>query len=156
MPWLRRFFGTDALARDSQLRAEAARAVEGLDIEAALSAHRQWKQQLRACLMSEETCMSDEILDRALVCLDDRCDLGRWIHGKGRSRLGTFPGFAELLSHHRMFHHVAGNVMALREAGHLGAARRMLDDQFEDYSSRVAEDLRLLRDLVNTEPTHRD
>jgi len=43
-----------------------------------------------------------------------------------------------------MFHYVAGNVLALEVAGQHAAARRMMDDQFVDYSTRVTENLRLL------------
>ena len=62
---------------------------------------------------------------------------------------GTFPGFTALLSHHRMFHHVACNVLALEQAGKRADARRMVADQFEAYSDRVTEDLRLLQQVVN-------
>jgi hypothetical protein len=141
---LRRFFGADPVVRDSQLRDTAVRATEGLDIAAAVAAHRRWKQQLQAQLRS-----AAPALDREQVCRDDRCDLGRWIHGRGRARLGAFPGFTELLAHHRMFHHVAGNVLALEAAGQHAAARRMMDDQFEDYSARVTEDLLLLQRVVS-------
>lgn len=152
MPFLGRFFGTDPAVRDSQLRDAVACAAEGLDIQAAVAAHRQWKQQLQAQLRSPAAAPpvgGVPALDREQVCRDDRCDLGRWIHGRGRARLGTFPGFTELLAHHRMFHHVAGNVLALQAAGEHAAARRMLHDQFEDYSQRVTEDLRLLQRVAS-------
>lgn len=151
MPFLRRFFGGDPAVRDSRWRAEAARAADELDIEAAIAAHLRWKAQLQTHIAGRPGA-DPEVpapLDRDLVCRDDRCDLGRWIHGPGRARLGTFPGFTALLAHHRMFHHVAGNVLALDTAGQHGAARRMLADQFEDYSARVTEDLRLLRRVVS-------
>ena len=151
MPFLRRFFGGDRELRDSQLRAEAARAAEGLDIEAAMAAHREWKRQLQVLLLgghATQVPAEATALDRERVARDDRCDLGCWIHGRGRARLGTFPGFTDLLAHHRMFHHVAGNVLALEAAGQAAAARRMMADQFEDYSVRVADDLRLLQRVV--------
>ncbi len=150
MPSFRRFFGGEPVGRDSRLRAEAMRATESLDIEAAIGAHQRWKEQLQTRITGRPGL--DPLarpLDRERVGRDDRCDLGCWIHGAGRARLGTFPGFTDLLAHHRMFHHVAGNVLALEAAGQHGAARRMLNDQFEDYSNRVTEDLRLLQRVVS-------
>lgn len=149
VPSFRRFFGGEPVEQDSRLRAEAVRAAEGLDIDAAIAAHQRWKEQLQTRITGRPGMdPSAGPLDRERVCCDDRCDLGHWIHGAGRARLGTFPGFTDLLAHHRMFHHVAGNVLALEAAGQRSAARRMLDDQFEDYSTRVTEDLRLLQRVV--------
>lgn len=160
MHFLRRFFGADPAGlvepedlatRHSGLQADAAVAARGLDIEAAIEAHRRWRQRLRAQLLPQEHDPDGAAglpLQREQACRDDNCPLGQWIHGRGRARLGTFPGFTALQAHHRMFHHVAGNVLALEEAGKGADARRMLDDQFEDYAGRVAADLRLLRQVV--------
>lgn len=148
---LRRFFGHEQSARDSQLRAEAARAAEGLDVEAELAAHRLWKEQLLTQLTGRPGRPPSEQyvrLDRDLVCRDDICPLGQWIHGRGRARLGAFPGFSDLLAHHRMFHHVAGNILTLDAAGKKVDALRMLDEQLEDYSARVTADLRLLQQIA--------
>lgn len=146
MALFRRFFGAVGAVHDNQLQAEAADAAQGLDIDAAVVAHQQWKQHLLAHLAGHHSEAGLEVED---ICRDDRCDLGRWIHGQARARLGTFPGFTALLSHHRMFHHVACNVLALEHAGKRGDARRMVADQFEAYSDRVTEDLRLLQQVVN-------
>jgi len=148
---LGRFFGTDPAGRDSGLQAEAVDATRGLDIEMAIDAHGDWKQRLRAQLWPQEidpAATSEPPLLREQACLDDACALGQWIHGRGRARLGTFPGFTALQAHHRMFHHVAGNVLTLAQAGKTADARRMLDDQFEDYSARVTADLRLLQQVI--------
>lgn len=144
MGFFKRFFGTKAGVRDSRLQAEAVDAAQGLDIDAAVAAHLQWKRQLQARLNEG----GDPLLDGGPDCRDDRCDLGRWIHGRGRARLGTFPGFTELMAHHRLFHHVACNVVALKRAGKHADARRMMADQFESYSDRVTQDLRLLQQVV--------
>lgn len=151
MLFTRQFFGSGSAERDRLLRSEAVRAAEGLDIEEAIATHQLWKQQLRARLLPHEAEPLPQDLpsmERATVGCDDRCELGRWIHGRGRSRLGTFSGFTDLMAHHRMFHHVAGNVLALQECGKLADACRMLEDQFEDYSERVVSDLQRLQHIV--------
>lgn len=151
MLFTRQFFGTGSAERDRLLRSEVARAAEGLDIDEAIATHQYWKQQLRAQLLARQPARPPEdrrALERETAGCDDRCELGRWIHGRGRARLGTFPGFTDLMAHHRMFHHVAGNILALQECGKLADARRMLEDQFEDYSERVVGDLQRLQHIV--------
>lgn len=150
--WLKQFFGTTDADRDGEHRAALVGAVVGLDIPVAVTAHQRWKQALQAHLDG----VSGGALEIDAVCRDDRCDLGQWIHGSARARLGTFPGFTALMAHHRMFHHVAANVLTLDHAGKKGDARRMLANQFEIYSERVLEDLaqlqRLVLPAVATEP----
>jgi len=48
--FFKRFFGTKEGVRDSRLQAEAMDAAQGLDIDAAVAAHLQWKRQLQARL----------------------------------------------------------------------------------------------------------
>ncbi len=151
MPIMRQFFGQDTATRDSGLQAEAAVATRGLDIEAAMDAHGRWKQRLLADIRPNQGGPEEappDTLPREQVCRDDACALGQWIHGPGRARLGAYPGFTALQTHHRMFHHVAGNVLALLDTGKTADAIRMLDGQFEDYSQRVQADLRLLQQVL--------
>ena len=81
--------------------------VEGLDIDAFIDAHRQWKVKLREAIENRES-VDTETLKR-----DDCCALGQWIHADGRRRFGNAPSFVELLAQHRDFHQVAGNVAAM-------------------------------------------
>ena len=142
--WLRQFFGATNADRDGEHRAALVGAVAELDIPVAVTAPQRWKQVLQAHLDDA----SGGALEIDAVCRDDRCDLGQWIHGSARARLGTFPGFSALMAHHRMFHHVAANVLTLDRAGKKGDAHRMLVDQFESYSERVLDDLAQLQRLV--------
>jgi len=116
-------------------------ALTGLDIASAKTAHLNWKQRLESYLAGQST----ETFRAEEICFDDRCELGRWIHGRGKARLGRFPGFTALTGDHKMFHYSASNVVALYKAGHLEDARQMLNQQFADFSAKV------LRDLENLE-----
>jgi hypothetical protein len=57
----------------------------------AIPAHMQWKAKLRNAALQGES------LDAETVGCDDRCPLGQWLYGEGRSRWGTRPRFSELV-----------------------------------------------------------
>lgn len=82
-----------------------------------------------------------------MICFDDRCDLGKWIHGPGVRRLGRYPGFTALRENHRMFHYSASNVVAVAQAGRREEAERLLRGVYADFSRRVIKELRALRAL---------
>ena len=109
--FFKNFFGSSAL--DSELNAAIGTAMDGLDIQTAMIAHENWKLRLQVYLQGK----SNEEFSPEVICFDNRCDLGQWIHGKGQAHLGNFPGFTSLLEHHKMFHYAASNVVALSQAG---------------------------------------
>jgi hypothetical protein len=117
---------------------------EGLDIDAAIMAHENWKLRLEAYLAGRST----EDLRPEVICFDDRCDLGKWIHSKGRERLGAFPGFSALTEHHRMFHYVASNVVSMAHVGKKGDAERMLRGVYAENSAAVVKSLRQLQEVA--------
>ncbi|PRD64223.1 hypothetical protein C6P64_15470 [Malikia granosa] len=84
--------------------------VEGLDMDAFIDAHRQWKVKLREAIENHES-VDTETLKR-----DDCCALGQWIYGDGKRRFGGSPSFVDLLSQHRDFHQVAGGVAVMINA----------------------------------------
>lgn len=111
------------------------------DVEAAISAHKDWKHRLLAYLNNE----SSEEMVPEVICFDDRCDLGRWINGSGKAHLGTYPGFSALMDHHKMCHYAASNVVALFKAGRVLQANKMLSEQFTTSSDAVLDDLERVR-----------
>lgn len=80
--------------------------VEGVNVDAIIDAHRQWKVKLRQAI-EERTIVDVETLSR-----DDCCALGKWIYGDGK-RLSQRPNFVELVGRHRHFHKVAGEIGTL-------------------------------------------
>lgn len=145
LKFLRGFFGGGA-DQDSELMGDVAKVAESLDIQMAIAAHENWKLRLQAFLDG----VSTEQFSPEVICFDDRCDLGKWIHGPGKQRLGAFPGFTALLGHHKMFHYAASNVVALSNAGKMTDARKMLAGQFSTFSSEVVRDLVTLRQLAES------
>lgn len=136
------FFGT--ASNDSQMNSVVSIAMEGLDIQTAIVAHENWKIRLQSYLAGTSR---EEFLPE-VICFDDHCDLGRWIHGSGKLHLAHFPGFLVLIEHHKMFHYAASNVVALSKAGKSPEAEKMLNGVFTTFSKAVVDDLEGLHNAV--------
>jgi methyl-accepting chemotaxis protein len=78
--------------------------VQGIDVDAIIDAHRQWKVKLREAIETHAT------VDTATLSRDDCCALGKWIYGDGGNRLGHSASFTQLIERHKLFHRVAGQV----------------------------------------------
>ena len=116
------------------LDAQAAEAIlSEIDIDTAISAHENWKLRLQNYLNGNST----ETLLPEIVCLDDRCDLGKWLHGPGGQRLGRYPAFSVLVARHKYFHVQASNVVALAQTDQKDKAIQALDGSYKYASSQV-------------------
>ena len=114
-----------------------------LNIDVAIASHENWKVRLHAYLDGK----SSETFEPDVICFDNRCDLGQWIHGPGQERLGKYPGFTALVDNHKMFHYAASNVVSLNQAGKNDDARKMLDNQFNHFSEQLVDILTALRKI---------
>ena len=94
----------------------------GLDFRTAIEAHQRWKSRLLERLEGR----SDEKLDWRVVCRDDQCPLGQWLHGAGAAKLGEQPLFQALRGTHADFHHAAGEIVQLADGGETGRATEEL------------------------------
>ncbi len=110
---------------------------EDLDFAKWTHVHQQW----RGRLLSYINGTSSEALNEEVICLDDRCDLGRWIHDHGRRYYGDVPVFNELRSHHTHFHRSAGNIVAMYKTKGAAAAQKALHGDFDLHSMRVIRSL---------------
>ena len=93
--------------------------VEGIDIDAVIDGHRQWKVKLR------EAIEKGEKVDVESLSRDDCCSLGKWIHGDGQ-RLRERMTFSTLVEKHARFHRVAGQVGELINQGQFNQAEDAL------------------------------
>jgi Chemoreceptor zinc-binding domain len=82
-----------------------------MDFDHAIMCHTQWKSKLAAYIAKP-----DKSLDPATVAHDDRCDLGKWIHGEGR-KFANSPEFAKLIADHKRFHLAASEVIRKADSG---------------------------------------
>ena len=144
--FLTKFFGShsDSDSSESKLVAEMVKAADSLDIQTAIAAHENWKMRLEMYLngTSQETFVPE------VICFDDKCELGKWIHGSGKSHLGTYSGFTALMNHHKLFHYAASNVVALTHAGKKEEAEKILTIQFEGFSKMVVSDLKRIQSVI--------
>lgn len=113
--------------------AASAAVLAELDIDKAIAAHENWKIRLQDYLNGN----SSEELRPEVVCLDDRCDLGKWLHGPGQQRLGAYPAFSVLVARHQFFHQQAANVVALTQAGEKDKANQALAASYRYASNQV-------------------
>lgn len=77
----------------------------GMDFDKAIDVHVQWKDKLAAYIANP-----DRSLKSATVELDDRCELGKWLHGEGRKNC-KLPEFEKVVSDHARFHKAAGDII---------------------------------------------
>jgi methyl-accepting chemotaxis protein len=75
-----------------------------ISLDNAIKAHADWRTKLRSAAQRRER------LDADTVSRDDCCELGKWLHGSGKSKFGGRPNFVELLDGHKTFHQEAGKV----------------------------------------------
>jgi hypothetical protein len=118
----------------------AAAILAEIDIDTAISAHENWKLRLQNYINGR----SQDDLRPEVICLDDRCDLGKWLHGPGRARLGKYMAFSVLVARHKSFHVHASNVVALAQAGEHDKAQNLIDGAYRYASNQV---VLLLKDL---------
>jgi hypothetical protein len=82
---------------------------------------------------------STEALDPNVICKDNQCELGKWIHGEGGRAMGPKPEFGDVKTSHADFHQVAGNVLRKALAGDKAGAAILLDGEFYHASSKVIQ-----------------
>lgn len=129
-------------ASELGLDAQAASAVLAeIDIDTAIAAHENWKLRLQNYLQGNST----ETLQPEIVCLDDRCDLGKWLHGPGGQRLGKYPAFALLVARHKYFHVQASTIVALSQGNEKEKALQTLEGGYRYASNQVVLMLKELK-----------
>jgi Chemoreceptor zinc-binding domain len=112
-----------------------------IDIDSAISAHQNWKVRLSSVLAGT----SSEDLKPEIVCLDDRCDLGKWLHSSGKMRMGHLPAFSMLIARHKQFHTEASTVLATAKNGDLASATSLLNGNYQHTSVQVVTLLQHLK-----------
>ncbi len=119
---------------------------DDLDFEKWIAAHRDWRRRL----INHIDGSSQEVLDETVICLDNRCDLGKWIHGNGIRFYGEEQIFQHLVDDHAKFHQAAGEVVRLHKCDETKKAVRALTGEFDIRSMRVISGLEELERRVKT------
>ncbi|HOW27194.1 MAG TPA: CZB domain-containing protein [Elusimicrobiota bacterium] len=111
-----------------------------MNIDEAMQAHVNWKMRLR------DYCKADrkENLDSNLVNKDNRCDLGKWIHGEAKEKFGSSPDFQKLIEIHAEFHRYAAEIVNLVNSNKITEALAILDNPQSPFRSKTTEVIGLL------------
>lgn len=83
-----------------------------MDFDEAVRAHSDWKMKLAMYLRKRDGSFKPDE-----VCQDNRCVMGKWIHGEGRAAFGSRPSFGALRDKHARFHREAAEVVRCADAG---------------------------------------
>ncbi|MFN9475197.1 CZB domain-containing protein [Acidovorax sp.] len=113
-----------------------------MEIDAGIALHENWRARLEDMVHGRST----EVMRPERVCQDHRCQLGRWLHGAGRARLGQHTAFGMLVARHKYFHQQAAAVVTLFQAGDLQQSQKVLKTSCRHASNQV---VLLLKELKN-------
>jgi len=91
----------------------------------AIAAHIKWKLRLVQFIDGTST----EKLDKATVCKDNLCALGKWIYGDGE-KYKNAAHYGDLLTKHANFHRCAGEVVAKVDSNDKVGAKSILAGEF--------------------------
>jgi hypothetical protein len=117
---------------------------EDLDFQKWIAAHRNWRRRLQDYIDG----MSVESLDENAICHDDRCELGKWIHGNGWKFYKEENTFQQLVTDHACFHRSAAEVVVYHKKNDEKSARKTLQGDFDRYSMHVISALERLEKQV--------
>ncbi len=113
----------------------------------AITAHVKWKIRLQDYLNG----MSNEQLDPMIVCRDDQCTLGKWIHGPALKHFHHHDEFQTLRADHAQFHFIAGNVVKKVQENDRAGADALMENEYARASHKVVQSLNSLNQYVMAE-----
>ena len=121
-------------------KTEATKIIGSLDVMAAINAHVLWKIRLEKYMNGT----SEEALDPKVICRDDQCTLGKWIHGPAHDHFKGDDGFNVLRDDHAQFHIIASQVVSKVQENDKAAAEMLMKDEYMQASRKVVKDLTVL------------
>lgn len=110
----------------------------------AIQAHTAWKKRLMDYVEGHST----EDLQPHVIGVDNRCVLGKWIHGSGKTRFGEQPLFQQLVDEHAKFHYHASRVVEAHQGGNTALANQLLAGAFAEQSRQTVNCLARLNAIV--------
>ena len=151
MGFFSRLFGQDD--RDDGSKAEIRKTIRSeINIVECIDAHMKWKGRLQSYLDGS----SKEQLDPMVICRDDQCVLGKWIHGPALKYFHGNEDFQKLRSDHANFHYVAGSVVKKAQDNDLAGSEALLKNEYARASRDVIQDLtELNKQLLDPDTTGR-
>lgn len=119
---------------------------ESINFDEAVQAHLKWKGRLKNFVSG----IGNESLKSEVVCKDNNCALGKWIHGPG-SHYSHLHGYGVLKANHADFHKAAGAVIkAVEEKDQVSATRLLADgSEFDIKTKATVEAIQFLKSEIN-------
>ena len=131
-------FFSKLFGHDMRIAAEVRESIRTeIDIPECIEAHMKWKGRLQSYLDGT----SKEVLDPMIICRDDQCVLGKWIHGPALKYFHEDEGFHKLRSDHANFHFVAGTVVKKAQENDRAGSEALLRSEYARASRDVIQDL---------------
>lgn len=119
----------------------------GINLDSAIQAHADWRTKLRAAAAKQER------LDADTIGKDDCCEIGKWLHGKGRAKFGSMPNFVNLIDGHKAFHIEAAKVASAVNQGNSDVDRMLgSGSPFSTASNEVGRLIVQLKRDLRTPP----
>lgn len=117
-----------------------------INIMEAINAHILWKIRLEKYLDGT----SEENLDPMVICRDDQCKLGKWIHGPALKYFHDDDETLKVLrSDHAHFHVTAAKVVTSVQQNNNAAAEAIMDGEYTKASRKVVHGLTALSKHVH-------
>lgn len=114
------------------------------DFKTAISAHLGWRGKLNLYLKAPDGSLKQEV-----VCLDNQCALGGWLHGDGQKFHDKSPStYKDLVDSHAKFHQYAGEIVHLINSGNKEKAIDALSPKSK-YCSTSKSTVALIKKLQN-------
>jgi methyl-accepting chemotaxis protein len=115
-----------------------------VDLNAAIQKHAEWKFKFRNAIFSNEP------MDAVAISQDNRCEIGKWLHGEAQTLYGKSPAYARCLADHAAFHAEAGKVAAAINQKKQNEAETMIsaDSAFAHASKKVGLSIVELKNAI--------
>lgn len=92
-----------------------------MDLDQAVRKHAEWKLKFRSAISNKET------MDVATISKDNCCELGKWLHGEAKPKLGHLASYSDCVGKHAVFHIEAGKVASAINAKKYVEAEAMIE-----------------------------
>ena len=92
-----------------------------MNFDEAREKHAQWRFKFRNAILKKET------FDVDVIAKDDRCDLGKWLHGEAKAKYSRLSSYADCVKKHAHFHVEASKVAKVINAQKYEEALALLD-----------------------------
>jgi methyl-accepting chemotaxis protein len=109
------------------------------------NAHAKWKMRLVQFVGGQ----SHEDFDETAVSCDDKCDLGKWIHGPA-VKYSSLSEYKNLRTSHAEFHKTVGSIVHCVHENDTDAARRLLGGDFASASKKTIGAIQAMRDKTES------